>query len=351
MTNKTIPDLTAGAAVGAADLFEASQGGASVKLTAAQLLTYVAGGSQPLDATLTALAGVTVATDKGVYGTGADAFATYDLTAGGRALGGVAGTSGTFPYFSAANVVTLGVVTAAGRALIDDADATAQRATLGLVIGTDVQAFNANLSAIAGLTTAANKLTYWTGSGAAALADLTAAGRALMDDADAAAQRVTLGLAFGTSESGWRILGKSAVASSVTGTTTETTLATINVPAGAMGPNGQLRVTALWSMTNNANSKTARARLGAGGPQLFTSIVPSLASQRIIRELGNRNSQTSQVSYGAGITASTGTSTTAVSTFTVDTSAAFDLVLTGTLTNTGDTMTLEQYIVEVVYGA
>lgn len=57
-----------------------------------------------------------------------------------------------------------------------------------------VAGLSASVVAIGALTPAADKIPYYTGATTAALATFTAAGRALMDDIDAAAQRTTLGL-------------------------------------------------------------------------------------------------------------------------------------------------------------
>ena len=56
------------------------------------------------------------------------------------------------------------------------------------------QPSDAGLTSIAGLTTTANKMLYTTAADTYAVTALTTAGRALLDDADAAAQRITLGL-------------------------------------------------------------------------------------------------------------------------------------------------------------
>ncbi len=67
----------------------------------------------------------------------------HDLTLGANKIIGQTGTPG--------QAIELDC-TAAGRAILDDADAAAQRTTLGLAIGTDVQAWDADIDAIAALS-------------------------------------------------------------------------------------------------------------------------------------------------------------------------------------------------------
>jgi hypothetical protein len=88
--------------------------------------------------------------------------------------------------------------TAFARSILDDADEATFKATVNLEIGTDVQAYDATLASLSALGTAADKLAYTTGIDTWAETGLTAAGRAILDDATDSDQRTTLGLAIGT---------------------------------------------------------------------------------------------------------------------------------------------------------
>jgi hypothetical protein len=62
--------------------------------------------------------------------------------------------------------------------------ASVARTNLGVAIGTNVQAYDAGLQSISGLTTTADQMIYTTSSDTYATTSLTSAGRALLDDAE-----------------------------------------------------------------------------------------------------------------------------------------------------------------------
>lgn len=84
-------------------------------------------------------------------------------------------------------------VNTSGTAVVAQTAAQA-RTLLGVAIGTNVQAYDATLQSLSALGTAADKVAYTTATDTWAETPLTAAGRALIDDASASAQRTTLGL-------------------------------------------------------------------------------------------------------------------------------------------------------------
>lgn len=80
------------------------------------------------------------------------------------AIGNLVLSANTFIYANAAGTITAGTITELAVSLLADSTTSAMQATLGLVIGTNVEAWSAALDSIAGLTTSANQMLYTTAS-------------------------------------------------------------------------------------------------------------------------------------------------------------------------------------------
>lgn len=118
----------------------------------------------------------------------------YGYSAALASIAGLTTAADETLYLTAPNVYAVTSLTAYGRDLIACDDVNAAQSVLQLVPGVNVQPYSAALTSIAALTTAPDLMIYTTGSNVYATTGLTSYARTLLDDADAATARTTLGL-------------------------------------------------------------------------------------------------------------------------------------------------------------
>lgn len=140
------------------------------------------------------------------------------------------------------------------------------------------------------------------------------------------------------------VLAQSGAPSSVTGTLTPTTLATIVVPANALKTNGSLRIRIYASWANNANGKTLA--LSFGGQTVITTTQTTNQGMRMDIDINNQGVANAQVVFPSiNSFSQTGTAPSVLS---VDTTQSQNLLVVGTLANVADTITLQSYVVELI---
>ena len=129
--------------------------------------------------------------------------------------------------------------------------------------------------------------------------------------------------------------------------TTEQILATYTLPANALSANGKgVRITAYWSTAANANSKTYQLRFGGIGGTVLggTTTTANNLGTRVVAELFATGTNT-QKAFSQTNTGTVAPSIT-IGTVAATTSAAIDIVATGTTPTAAGDVTFQGMLVE-----
>src|SRR5215472_7999559 len=148
--------------------------------------------------------------------------------------------------------------------------------------------------------------------------------------------------------------GTAWVPGSVTGTTAETNLASLRIPANSMGRNGVIEVRCLWSYTNSSNNKVINVRFGAspgvaGALVSPNTAVTTTATAQSFVAVRNNNATNAQVAFGANQLTPFGSIAGANLPNVIDTTADSFININGTLALGTETLTLQRATAVVFY--
>jgi len=188
------------------------------------------------------------------------------------------------------------------------------------------QPLDSGLTSIAGLSTSGDELLYTTASDTYATATITAAGRALLDDADAAAQRTTLGLATVASSGAYSDLSGTPSADDLLAdhTATNYTAANANIDGHLAGIDSALASVGGGSSNPNiyASTSTSYSPSASDAPNLL-----------VWYGLGNTNTFTVTLPDILTVLTGTGATGSVVESFTMWVGRGYDGDITLSSTN------------------
>ena len=182
-----------------------------------------------------------------------------------------------------------------------------------------------------GLTSANNGVSVYVASGTNWTAGLYAMTYVDADNIDIAAP--------------WNASYGNPVVRSVTGSGLQTTLRTVDIPAGLMQAHSSIEISSTWEMTSSANNRYLTILFGGTTVfQLTSSSQPGFFDRREVRNRGAKNAQITQKLDIAGYYGGTPRLTT------IDTALAQQLTFVGDLRTVNEFIRIAGYTVSLVIG-